>query len=44
MTYVRIYYNVTEQLKADNAMLWMQKMNEIQSSVREVIYCELIYA
>ena len=36
--------NVTEQLKADNAMLWVQKMNEIQSRVREIIYTELIYA
>ena len=36
--------NVTEQLKADNAMLWAQKMNEIQSRVREIIYNEIIYA
>lgn len=36
--------NVTEQLKADNAMLWMQKMNEIQSRVREIIYSEIIFA
>lgn len=36
--------NVTEQLKADNAMLWVQKMNEIQSRGREVIYNEIIYA
>ena len=37
-------YGVTEQLKADNAMLWMQKMNEIQSRVREIIYSEIIFA
>ena len=36
--------NVTEHLKADNAMLWVQKMNEIQSRVREIIYSEIIYA
>ena len=36
--------NVTEQPKADNAMLWVQKMNEIQSRVREIIYSEIIYA
>ena len=36
--------NVTEQLKADNAMLWVQRMNEIQSRVREIIYSEIIYA
>ena len=32
---------MTEQLKADNAMLWVQKMNEIQSRVREIIYSGL---
>ena len=36
--------NVTEQLKADNVMLWVQKMNEIQSRVREIIYSEIIFA
>ena len=36
--------NVTEQLKADNAMLWVKKMNEIQSRVGEIIYSEIIYA
>ena len=36
--------NVTERLKADNAMLWVQKMNEIQSRVRDIIYSEIIYA
>ena len=36
--------NVTEHMKADNAMLWVQKMNEIQSRVREIIYNEIIYA
>ena len=30
--------NVTEQLKAVIAMLWVQKMNEIQSRVREIFY------
>ena len=33
-----------QELKADNAMLWVQKMNEIQSRVREIIYNEIIYA
>ena len=36
--------NVTEQLKVDNTMLWVQKMNEIQSRVRDLIYSEIIYA
>ena len=36
--------NVTEKLKTDNPMLWVQKMNEIQSRVRKIIYNEIIYA
>ena len=36
--------NVNEQLKANNAMLWVQKMNEIQSRVRDIIFSEIIYA
>lgn len=36
--------NANEQLKADNAMLWVQKMNEIQSRVRDMIFSEIIYA
>lgn len=35
--------NVNEQLKTDNAMLWVQKMNEIQSRVREIIFSKIIY-
>ena len=35
---------LADKLKADNAMLWVQKMNEIQSRVREIIYSEIIYA
>lgn len=35
--------NVTEQLKADNAMLWVQKMNDIRHTAEEIIYSELIY-
>ena len=33
--------NVNEQLKADNSMLLVQKINEIQSRVREIIYSEI---
>ena len=36
--------NVNEQLKTDNAMLWVQKMNEIQSRVRDIIFSKIIYA
>ena len=35
--------NVTEKLKEENAMLWVGRMNEIQSRVREIIYTEIIY-
>lgn len=30
--------NVTEELKAENQMLWVQKRNNIRSSVSEVIH------
>ena len=34
---------VTEQLKAENLMLWVQKMNNIQNRAREIVNAELIY-
>jgi len=34
---------VTEKLKADNMMLWVQKMNNIRNRVTEIIRDELIY-
>ncbi len=34
---------VTEQLKAYKPLEWVQKMNNIQSTVKEVINTELIY-
>lgn len=34
---------VTEQLKADNQMLWVQKMNNIRQSAEEIVQTELIY-
>ena len=34
---------VTEQLKAENQLLWVQKMNNIQACVREVVEREIIY-
>ena len=34
---------VTEQLKADNQMEWIQKMNNIQQRADEIICNELIY-
>ena len=34
---------VTERLKAENQILWVQKMNNIQACVREVVNSEMIY-
>ena len=34
---------VTEELKADDMLLWVQKMNNIRNSVIEIIRDELIY-
>ena len=35
---------VTEQLKAENQLLWIQKMSNIQSCVLEVVESEIIYS
>lgn len=35
---------VTEQLKADNQMLWVQKMNSINSRAEEIVLGELVYS
>ncbi len=34
---------VTEQLKADNQMLWVQKLTNIANQAREIVYNEVIY-
>jgi len=34
----------TEQLKAQNQMLWVQKMNNIRNRIEEIICEELIYS
>jgi hypothetical protein len=34
---------VTEQLKAENQLLWVQKMNKIRACVREIVENEVIY-
>ena len=36
--------NVTEKLKAENQMLWVQRMNCIRNRAREVVNVDLIYA
>ena len=35
---------VTEQLKAENQMLWVRKMNNIRNKAMEIVNTELIYA
>ena len=35
--------NVNEELKAENLMLWVQKMNNIRNRVMEIVNAELIY-
>lgn len=34
---------ITEQLKAQDQMAWVQQMNAIDTQVREIIYAEVIY-
>ena len=36
--------NVTETLKAENQMLWVQRMNSIHNRATEVVNADLIYA
>ena len=35
--------NVTEELKATNQMLWVQKMNNIRNRATEIVNAELIF-
>ena len=35
---------VTEQLKAQDQMLWVQRMNSIRDRVMEIVSHDLIYA
>ena len=34
---------VAEQLKAENQLLWVQKMNNIRACAREIVENEVIY-
>ena len=36
--------NVTEKLKAENQMLWVQRMNSIRNRATEIVNADLIYA
>ena len=35
--------SVTEQLKVEKPMLWVGRMNEIQTRAREIVYADIIY-
>ena len=35
--------NITEKLKAENQMLWVQKMNNIRNRATKIVNAELIY-
>ncbi len=35
--------NITEELKAENQMLWVQMMNNIKFSAEEIVLNEIIY-
>lgn len=35
--------SVTESLKAENQMLWVQRMNNIRSAAMEIVSSELMY-
>ena len=35
--------NVTEELKATDQMLWVQKMNNIRNRVTEIVNAEILY-
>ena len=35
---------VTEALKEENQMLWVQKINNIRNRAMEIVYTNLIYA
>lgn len=34
---------ITEQLEADNQILWVQMMNNISNQAKEIVYDEIIY-
>ena len=49
-TYIRIFqqlklqYGITEKLKEDNQLLWVQKMNEIHRIADEIVLNEFVYS
>ena len=43
-TRMALEQGVTEELKARDQMLWVQRMNNIWQAAEEIIYSQLIYA
>lgn len=41
---MKLREGITEQLKAQNQMEWVRRMNNIRQRANEIIYKELIYA
>ena len=39
---MKVNEGITEQLKADNQMEWVGRMNNIEARAREIVYSELI--
>ena len=40
---MKVSEGITEQLKEQNQMEWVARMNNIEARVREIVYNELIY-
>ena len=43
-TQMALEQGVTEELKARDQMLWVQRVNNIRQAAEEIIYSQLIYA
>ena len=49
-TYIRIFqqlkqqYGITEKLKTENQLMWVQKMNEIHKMADEIVLNEFVYS
>lgn len=35
--------NITEQMKADNQLMWVQRMNNIKNRATEIVNTDIIY-
>ena len=44
ITQIKLQECITEDLKANNQMEWVQRMNNIRNRAAEIVYEELIYA